>query len=47
MLLLGRLDGRTHMAPFFFFFSFLLRLHILEDHCFGGLGFGPENKDLG
>lgn len=32
---------------FFFFFSLLLRLHILEDQCFGGLGFGPENKDLG
>lgn len=37
----------TWHPPFFFFFSLLLRLHILEDQCFGGLGFGPENKDLG
>lgn len=40
----------THGTLFLFlflFFSFLLRLHNLEDQWFGGLGFGPENKDLG
>ena len=46
-LLLGRLEGRTHMAPFSFFFFFLLRPHILEDGCFGGLSSGLENSDLG